>query len=68
MKLDQLNNQSSLMDIHFKMGKNEYPINTYISMLQMNVMSLILYAKMLAGNGQALELLISKVYNEYLAE
>lgn len=63
-----MNNQSSLMDILFKRGENEYPINTNTSMLQMNVMSLILYEKMLAGNGQALELLISKVYNEYLVE
>lgn len=37
-------------------------------MLQMNVMSLILYEKILTGNGQALELLISKVYNEYIVE
>ncbi|MDE8290644.1 hypothetical protein [Erysipelothrix rhusiopathiae] len=68
MNLDQLNNQSSLTDIFYKRGKNEYPINNYISMLQMNVMSLILYEKMLVGNGQTLEFLISKFYNEYLVE
>ncbi|MDE8158485.1 hypothetical protein PT071_08545, partial [Erysipelothrix rhusiopathiae] len=32
MNLDQLNNQSSLTDIFYKRGKNEYPINNYISM------------------------------------
>ena len=37
-------------------------------MFQMDVISLILYEKMLVGNGQTLEFLISKFYNEYLVE
>lgn len=68
MSLDSLISQSSLMDMLFTKGKNEYPINSYTSMFQMNVLSLMIYEKMLIENGETLELLISKFYNEYLVE
>lgn len=68
MNLDPFVEQTLFIDIIQEKGKNEYPINIYTSMLQMQVLSLMIYDKMLGEYEETLEFLLSKFYNEYIVE